>query len=60
MVSKEEYGEIQMFVKELKVVWERKEKYWIQRSRVNWIKCGDKNTKFFHQSNLQRRRAIRC
>lgn len=28
----------------------------MQRSRVTWLRDGDANTKFFHQSTLQRRR----
>lgn len=30
--------------------------YWHQRSRVNWLREGDLNTRFFHQSTIQRRR----
>lgn len=29
--------------------------YWQQRSRINWLKFGDQNTRFFHQTALQRR-----
>ncbi|XP_028765313.1 uncharacterized protein LOC114723286 [Neltuma alba] len=35
--------------------WDREEKFWWQRSRVNWLQSGDRNTKFFHTSTLQRR-----
>ncbi|KAM1989819.1 hypothetical protein ACFX15_031136 [Malus domestica] len=28
----------------------------MQRSRVRWLRDGDANTKFFHNSTLQRRR----
>ncbi|XP_043710133.1 uncharacterized protein LOC122659040 [Telopea speciosissima] len=33
----------------------REEVYWHQKSRVDWIQGGDKNTTFFHASTIQRR-----
>lgn len=33
--------------------------YWSMRSRIDWLKWGDKNTKFFHASTIQRRQRNR-
>lgn len=33
----------------------REEMYQHQRSRINWLTCGDKNTSFFHATVTQRR-----
>ncbi|CAK9147551.1 unnamed protein product [Ilex paraguariensis] len=40
---------------EVDKIWKREEMYWCQRSRLNWLKYGDRNTKFFHTTTSQRR-----
>ncbi|KAF7826560.1 reverse transcriptase [Senna tora] len=33
----------------------QEEKFWESRSRVKWLRSGDKNTRFFHAVTMQRR-----
>jgi len=42
---------------ELQLVWSHEEQYWAMR--LNWLKWGDKNTKFFHATTIQRRQRNR-
>ncbi|XP_058195012.1 uncharacterized protein LOC131311532 [Rhododendron vialii] len=53
--SQEGFSQEQDFAKELEITMLREEMYVHQRSRVNWLKFGDKNTVFFHATLMQRR-----
>ncbi|XP_057996610.1 uncharacterized protein LOC131175927 [Hevea brasiliensis] len=45
----------QFILNRLKDLWNREESYWKQRSRIQWLIEGDRNTRFFHVSTIQRR-----
>jgi len=49
---REEYNRI---TEKLGTLWRQEEMYWGIRSRINWLKWGDQNTKFFHATTIQRR-----
>ena len=51
--NREEFLEVHKQLDELLL---KQEMYWAQRSRISWLKHGDKNAKFFHSKASQRRR----
>ena len=40
---------------EIEATIDKEEQYWWQRSRIEWLKAGDKNSRFFHLSTINRR-----
>lgn len=44
---------------QIKNLWRIEQMYWGLRLRINWLKWGDKNTKFFHATTIQRRQRNR-
>ena len=55
-ITEQRCKEVEKLIKDLEEVWLREEKYWFQRSRIKWLADRDKNSKFFHQITVQRRR----
>lgn len=49
------WDEIKATQKRIADLWRQEELYWRQRSRLKWLNDGDRNTKFFHATTLQRR-----
>lgn len=41
--------------KNLDDLWKQEEMFWKARSKIKWLNHGDRNSKFFHASTLQRR-----
>nr|XP_027122295.1 uncharacterized protein LOC113739247 [Coffea arabica] len=44
---------------QLKVAYSEEEQYWAQKARIDWLREGNKNTKFFHPCVKGRRRKNR-
>lgn len=44
---------------QLDIAYKEEEMFWSQKARVQWLAEGDKNTKFFHASVMQRRQSNR-
>lgn len=56
-ISDANLEELKRCKQELKEVLNKEEIYWRQRSRVKWLKEGDRNTSFFHaRANKRRKR----
>ncbi|MCH87735.1 hypothetical protein A2U01_0008613, partial [Trifolium medium] len=60
LTEQNQNGELMAVVKskekEIDELLQCEEMWWNQRSRVLWLKHGDKNTRFFHQKASQRKR----
>ena len=41
--------------KQITTILDREAKMWAQRSKIQWLCDGDKNTRFFHSKATQRR-----
>ncbi|KAH7848430.1 hypothetical protein Vadar_002675 [Vaccinium darrowii] len=41
--------------RKLEDLWQKDAMFWHQRSRIKWLQMGDKNSRFFHLSTIQRR-----
>ncbi|KAI9075927.1 hypothetical protein K1719_042128 [Acacia pycnantha] len=46
---------VEELTRQIEEMWRKEESYWWQRSRIAWLNCGDRNTKFFHSTVIQRR-----
>ncbi|KAJ1424731.1 Zinc knuckle CX2CX4HX4C [Sesbania bispinosa] len=49
------WEQIQNLRKQIDALRKQESLYWAQRSRLKWLQYGDRNSKFFHASTVQRR-----
>lgn len=54
-VGRPDWREIKRVQEQIANLWKQEEIYWGQRSRLKWLKWGDKNSSFFHATTVQRR-----
>lgn len=52
-------GASRLIVEQIEKLWRQEETYWRMRSQIDWLKWGDKTTKLFHASTIQRRQRNR-
>lgn len=50
-----DWGQVAGLKARINQLLKQEEMYWGMRSRIKWAKWGDRNTKFFHASTIQRR-----
>ncbi|KAK0572934.1 hypothetical protein LWI29_000634 [Acer saccharum] len=54
-ISSGSWRSIQLIESQLDSALESEERYWKQRSRIDWLKWGDRNTRFFHMKAMVRK-----
>lgn len=51
-----DYDKVIRHQRDLNLLLDKEERMWRQRSRIQWVEKGDRNTRFFHGMATQRKR----